>query len=160
MVKVYNRSDGNVVYTLPELNIRRVFNPGETKEIEYSELEALFQTDGGHDLIVGYLLVDDKEWVDKHWDAPIEYFWYPEQVKACVMEDPIDLFEETLDYAPDGVIDLIKMYSWKVPLTDLNKIKLIKDKLGFDVLAAVEFMKSTPAAERRPDPTQRRRREG
>ena len=73
---------GFKVFTLDLGDLLGDDSENKTKEIEYSELEALFQTDGGHDLIVGYLLVDDKEWVDKHWDAPIEYFWYPEGMRV------------------------------------------------------------------------------
>lgn len=59
-MKVINRSDGNVTYALPELNTRRVFTPGASKEIEAKELEALWQTDGGQILIKDYLLVQDR----------------------------------------------------------------------------------------------------
>ena len=37
-IKVTNRSDGNVTYTLEELRVRRVFNINETKEIDEAEL--------------------------------------------------------------------------------------------------------------------------
>lgn len=159
-MKVINRSDGTLVYELPELNVRRVFNVGETKEIPEAELEALFQTDGGHVLIKDYLLVEDRDWVKAHWDAPIEYFWQNEQVKKCLLEDPIDLFEETLDFAPAGVIDLIKTFAWRLPISDLNKIAAIKNKTGFDVLLAIEVMKPTDgAAQAAPNKPQRRRRE-
>lgn len=46
-IKVFNRSTGNVCYELPELNVRRVFNIGESKIIEESELEMVSQQDGG-----------------------------------------------------------------------------------------------------------------
>lgn len=159
-IKVTNRSDGNVTYTLEELRVRRVFNINETKEIDEAELEALYQTDGGQRLIKDYLLVQDKEWVRKHWDAPIEYFWGQLEVKKCLLEDDLELFKETLDYAPAGVLDLIKTLAWRLPITDLNKIGAIRDKTGFDILLAIESMKSpgtnTTAA---PQPTRRRREE-
>lgn len=41
-MKVYNRSDSNVTYSLPELNTRRVFALGESKELEPKEMEALW----------------------------------------------------------------------------------------------------------------------
>lgn len=156
-MKVINRSDGNVAYSLPEMNMRRVFTPWETKDVSAEELEALYATDGGADLIKGYLLIDDEKWVNQHFDAPIEYFWKEEEIKKCILEDPLDLFEETLDYAPDGVIDLIKYYSWTIPLTDLNKIKVLQDKTGFDTLGSIEVMKG-PDGETAPTPHERRRK--
>lgn len=157
-MKVINRSDGNVAYSLPELNVRRVFTPGSYKDIDQKELEALWQTDGGHNLIVHYLLIEDRDWVKAHWDAPIEYFWQAEQITKCLKEDDLELFKETLDYAPAGVMDLIKAISWRMPLTDLNKIAAIKDKTGFDVMQAIEVMKS-PAKKPAAPVKQRRRRE-
>lgn len=158
-MKVYNRSDGNITYKLPELNVRRVFNIGESKDIPKEELEALFQTDGGAQLLKDYLLVEDKEWVMAHWEAPIEYFWKEEEIKKCLMEDPVDLFEETMDYAPRGVLDLIKTMAWRIPVTDLNKVGIIRDKTGFDVLLAIEAMKQPEKPQTAPTPARRRRQE-
>ena len=157
--KVTNRSDGNVTYTLDELRTRRVFNISETKDISEDELEALWQTDGGQVLIKDYLLVHDKEWVKAHWDAPIEYFWDVDDIKKCLKEDDIELFTETLDYAPAGVIDLIKTLSWRMPLTDLNKIGAIRDKTGFDVMLAIEAMSAPTKTANAAPHTARRRRE-
>lgn len=158
-IKVTNRSDGNVVYVLEELRTRRVFNINESKEIEEAELEALWQTDGGQVLIKESLLVHDKEWVKAHWDAPIEYFWTNEDIKKCLLKDDIELFTETLDYAPTGVVDLIKAFAWRLPITDLNKIGAIREKTGFDVMLAIEAMSSTVKKSETTTPTTRRRRE-
>lgn len=157
-MKVINRSDGNVSYSLPEFNIRRVFTPWETKDIPENELEGLYATDGGADLIKNYLLIENKDWVDKHFNAPIEYFWKEPEIKKCLLEEDVDLFSETLDYAPDGVIDLIKYYAWTLPLSDLNKVEVLKDKTGFDTLASIEVMKdSTPRQENKSNERRRRR---
>lgn len=160
-MKVYNRSDSNVTYSLPELQTRRVFALGESKDLDAKELEALWQMDGGMTIIKDYLCVDDKAWIEAHWpDAPIEYFWKTEDVRKCLLEDPIDLFQETLEYAPAGVIDLIKMLAWQIPITDLNKIEAIRQATGFDTLAAIEVMS---ASKQRQEPQKKerlRKREG
>ena len=41
MIKVKNRSASMVVYSLPELNIRREYAPGEIKSVEAEEIEKL-----------------------------------------------------------------------------------------------------------------------
>ena len=41
ILKVKNRSASLAVYSIPEINIRREFAPGETKNITYGELEKL-----------------------------------------------------------------------------------------------------------------------
>lgn len=162
-MKVINRSDGNVVYSLPELNIRRVFVPGESKDLSEQELNALWQIDGGASLLRNELMVQDEEWVNKTMPyAPIEYFWLIKDVDKCILEDSLELFKETLEYAPSGVIDLIKARAWQLPMTDLNKMEALKQKTGFDTLKAIEVMKkpegTAPTAQK---PKERlRKREG
>lgn len=155
---VVNRSDGNVTYSLDELRIRRVFTAGEQKDIPEEELEALFQLDGGAALIKNYLLVKDEKWVMEHWDAPIEYFWEAADVEKCLLKDDLELFSETLDFAPEGVIEILKALSWKLPLTDLNKVEVIREKLGFDVQAAVKVMRAEGPANSEPTRKERLRR--
>ena len=157
-IKLTNRSDGIVTYSLPELNIRRVFNIQESKEVPEKELNALWQTDGGAQLIRHYLKVEDIDWVKKTFEVPVEYFWSIDEIKKCIIEDDLELFAETLDYAPRGVIDLIKQYSWRIPLNDLNKIQIIRDKLGFDVLAAIKIMAPPEDAQKPIEKQERRRR--
>lgn len=139
-IQVTNRSVGTVGYALPEIRIERVFNPGETKACTVKELDTLWGKHGGAQLIMNELMVQDKEWCEKHWDVPIEYFWGADEVKKCLLEDSVELFAESLDFAPSGVLELIKHYAWKLPLADLNKIHIIAEKTGFDVQAAIKIM--------------------
>jgi hypothetical protein len=159
-IKVTNRSVGTVVYAIPELNIRRVFNVNESKDIPLKELNACYNMHGGAELIKHDLMVEDRDWVKNTFDAPVEYFWGYEEIQKCLLEDDTELFSETLDYAPSGVIDIIKLMAWKLPIKDLNKIQVLRDKLGFDVLAAVQIMappgEAAPAA---PKAGRRRREE-
>jgi hypothetical protein len=155
---VINRSDGNVTYNLEELRTRRVFTPGESKDLDSKELDALFQMDGGAELIKHYLLVKDKEWVNNHWDAPEEYFWEFSDIEKCLKEDSLDLFVETLDYSPRGVVEIIKMMAWKLPITDLNKIDAIRMKLGFNVQSATKIMEN-PLGKQTPAPKKERLRQ-
>ena len=39
MFNVKNRSTSTVVYRIPEMNIRREWQPGESKRISYEEIE-------------------------------------------------------------------------------------------------------------------------
>ena len=49
-----------------------------------------------------------------------------------------DEFLDMLDFAPEGVMNLIKTYAVKLPLTDLYKIEALKEKTGFDSAKALE----------------------
>jgi len=50
----------------------------------------------------------------------------------------LDAFLDCLDFAPIGVIDLIKTYAVALPLSDYNKRQALKEKIGFDVDAALQ----------------------
>lgn len=140
-MKVINRSDSTVTYELPELSVRRTFSPGEEKDITGKELETLYQQTGGYPLIKDFLLVGDRDWVLRHYpDAPIEYFWNFDDIRKCILEDSPELFSETLDYAPEGVVDVIKRLAWQLPMTDLNKVEALREKTGFDAQAATQLM--------------------
>lgn len=60
-IKVLNRDNGSVVYSIPEMNgLRRVFQSGETKEITYEELEKLSYIPGGLRLLEDSLVIENK----------------------------------------------------------------------------------------------------
>ena len=63
LIKVLNRDNGSVVYSIPEMNgLRRVFQAGETKEITFEELEKLSYIPGGMELLEDSLVIlDNKE---------------------------------------------------------------------------------------------------
>jgi len=158
-MQVTNRSDGIVTYSIPELNVHRTFARNETKDITVKELNQLYQINGGAEILRHFLLVHDREWVNKTWDPPLEYFWGEKEIIKCLQEDSIELFAETLDYAPIGVIDLIKEYSWRLPLTDLNKAEVLLKKTGFDAIAAIEVMKTDDTKQQAPTKGARLRKE-
>lgn len=55
-----------------------------------------------------------------------------------IMENgSLDEFLDMLDFAPIGVMDLIKKFSVSLPLNDIEKRRALKNKTGFDVNAAL-----------------------
>ena len=48
--------------------------------------------------------------------------------------------KDCLDFAPPGVIDLIKKFSVSLPLTDFQKVNALKAKTGFDAAAALKHV--------------------
>ena len=66
LIKVLNRDNGSVVYSLPELNgLRRVFQAGETKEITFEEIEKLSYIPGGKALLTDSLVIlNNQEAID------------------------------------------------------------------------------------------------
>ena len=121
-MKVRNRCTGTVVYSVPDLNIRRDFAPGEIKEIPKNELEALLQKPGGKAILMKYLQVSKEDIENLDVIQPEqEYFYTDEDVKKIMKYGSQDEFLDMLDFAPTGVIDMIKYYAVKLPLTAQSK---------------------------------------
>lgn len=131
---VKNRSSSVVVYRIPESNLRREFAPGETKKIPFGELEKLTYQQGGREMLEQFLqIVDEAVTQDLNVHREVEYDMSENQIKDLLLTGSIDAFLDALDFAPMGVIDLIKSLSVSLPLTDFNKRKVLKEKTGFDV---------------------------
>ncbi len=148
MYFVKNRSASTVVYRIPETNLRREFAPGETKKIPFGELEQLTYQQGGREMLEQFLqIVDEAVTSDLNVHREVEYDMSEAQVRDLLLRGSLDAFLDALDFAPIGVIDLIKSMSVSLPLTDLNKRKALKDKTGFDVDKALVHIEEEKAEE-------------
>lgn len=139
MFNVKNRSTSVVVYRIPESNLRREWAPGEIKRIPFGELEKLTYQPGGRELIANFLQIMENEVTDDlNVHREPEYNMSEEQVRDLILNGSIDAFLDALDFAPLGVIDLIKTMSVQLPITDMAKREALKAKTGFDVDKAIE----------------------
>lgn len=142
MSKIYNvknRSAGTVVYRIPEDGIRRTFQPGQVQKINFEELEKLTFQPGGTEILTHFLQLLDYEVIENlNIHTEPEYNMSEQDVINLLKEGSLDAFLDCLDFAPVGVIDLVKTYAVKLPLTDYDKRKALKTKTGFDVDAAVK----------------------
>lgn len=138
LVKVINRSNGSVGYSLPELHQTRYFNLREEKEIPYLELKSLYASEGGRNLIKEKLVVKSEEAIKAlGFEIEPEYLYTEDDVKRVMTAGSYDAFLDMLDFAPDGVIDLVKQLAIDMPLNDVMKRRAIFDKIGFDVDGAI-----------------------
>lgn len=135
---VKNRSGSIVTYTIPEDNVRRRFTPGETKRISYEELLHLSYQPGGRELMAAFLQIDSIQ-VPQSLGIKTqpEYYMSEQQVVDLLKHGNLDAFLDCLDFAPEGVLELVKKFSVELPLTDYDKRQALKAKTGFDVDAAI-----------------------
>ena len=70
------------------------------------------------------------------------------QIRDLLLTGSLDAFLDALDFAPIGVIDLIKTMAVGLPLTDLNKRRALKEKTGFDVDSALRHVEEEKIAEK------------
>lgn len=132
-VIVKNRSNSTVVYSIPEMNLRREYAPGEAKRVNKEEIEALSYRSGGMNLISRFLQIDEEMLKDISVSVEPEYWLDDEGVKNLLLKGSLDEFLDCLDFAPSGVIDLIKKYAIVLPLNDVAKREALLKKTGFDV---------------------------
>lgn len=140
MCKVTNRSAGRVIYNIPEDHIRREFYNKETKEIALSELEKLAQQPGGRKLIYNYLSIQDADAIGHLVNRPIEpeYWLTEDKIPDWMNTCSLDEFKDALDFAPEGIKDLLKKYAVSLPLNDFAKRQALFEQLGFNVTKAIE----------------------
>lgn len=138
---VKNRSSSTVVYRIPETNLRREFAPGETKRIKFGELEKLTYQAGGRAMLEQFLqIIDEAATSNLNVKREVEYDMSEAQVRDLLLTGSLDAFLDALDFAPIGVIDLIKVLAVQLPLTDLNKRRALAEKTGFDVDKALQHI--------------------
>ena len=143
MAKMYyynvkNRSAGIVLYKIPEEGITRRFAPGEVKRISYEELLKLSYQPGGREMMANFLQIQS-EGVPKSLGIKTEpeYYMSEKDIVNLLKNGTTDQFLDCLDFAPEGVIELIKKFAVELPLDDYQKRQALKAKTGFDVDAAV-----------------------
>lgn len=138
-IKVKNRSTGTVGYTIPDLgNYNRKFMANETKEIPFEEIQKLSYIPGGDYLLQHYLIIENLEARDEILgNVELEYNYDENDVKKLLVNGSYDELLDCLDFAPFGVIEMVKKIAVDIELNDLRKRKAIQDKTGFNVSNAI-----------------------
>ena len=145
LVKVRNRDSGAVLYSIPEMNgLLRTFQPKEVKEVPFEELKKLSYLPGGMALLKDSLVIQNDEAVAALLgEVEPEYNYTPEDIKKLLQEGTLDELLDCLDFAPEGVTDLVKVIAVELPLNDVAKRDAILEKLHFNVTNAIEIKKET-----------------
>lgn len=148
-VQVRNRSNRIVIYHVDDMHVRREFAPGETKMIPVEELLALSQKQGGAYIIRNSLFISDAPTVEEMpMKVEPEYYLDDKGVIDLLKNGTVDALLDCLDFAPIGVLDLVKKYAVDLPITDTRKIKAIKDSertSHFDVAKAIQHKEEVAA---------------
>lgn len=147
-VSVKNRSSSMVVYSVPEMGIRREFAPNEVKTVTMDELNALSYLPGGMNLIRKHLFIQDEAALEEmSVKVEPEYYLDEKGVIELLEKGSMDAFLDCLDFAPEGVLDLIKKHAVALPVNDTRKRDAIKEKMGFDVTMAIKHLEEARKAE-------------
>lgn len=147
LIKIRNRDNAAVFYDIPELNgLHRVFQPGEIKEVTLDELLKLSYTPGGMSLLKNNFVLGDKNAVQTILGKVEPEYNYTEiDVKNLLEKGSLDELLDCLDFAPEGVIELVKSMAVDLPLNDVAKREAILNKTGFNVTNAIDIKKAVEA---------------
>ena len=140
IIKVTNRDSGSVGYTVAEMGIHRKFQKGEVKEIRMEELRKLSYLPGGQAIINDCLIIHNEEALKElNPDYEPEYFYTEADIKNLLLTGTQAEFLDCLDFAPEGVIELIKQLAVELEIFDINKRDAIFKKTGFNVTRAIQI---------------------
>ena len=160
IIKICNRDDAAVFYDIPEMNgLHRVFQPNEVKEVTLGELIKLSYEPGGMDLLRNNFILNNKEAINMILgEVEPEYNYTPVDIKNLLLNGSLDELLDCLDFAPEGVIEIVKDLAVELPLNDVAKREAILNKTGFNVTNAIEIKKEVQADIEKPAaaPTKRR----
>jgi len=136
IIPVRNLTNFKVTYTLPN-GVRREFPPKGVLKITAEELRSLNYDLGGSNLLIQYLNVGNKSLAAEFgvstdsWDN--EYNWTDKDIQKCLLEDDIEVLEDALDFAPQGVCDAIIGMAVELEIPDVRKREVIFNKTGNDI---------------------------
>lgn len=137
---VENRGDAICCYRIPDSNLIRDFAAFERKEIPMAELRAAVQKRGTRRVIKDNLIIHSKEAVEELLpEVEPEYFYTVKDVDFLLTRGTLDQLCDALDFAPEGVITLIKEQAVNTELNDMSKRQAILDQTGFDVTKAINI---------------------
>ena len=160
IIKICNRDNAAVFYDIPEMNgLHRVFQPNEVKEVTLEELIKLSYEPGGMSLLRNNFVLNNKEAIKIILgQVEPEYNYTPTDVKNLLLNGSLDELLDCLDFAPEGVIELVKNLAVELPLNDVAKREAILEKTNFNVTNAIQIKKDTEADMPQPAaaPTKRR----
>ena len=125
-----NRSASILVYTVD--NIRREFQPGESKKVPFAELEKLSYKRGGARILQDYLMIKEDEAIQElgiHVEP--EYKMSKEDVIELINNGSQDAWLDCLDFAPEGVLDMVKQLSVSIPLLAIISIGIQPSNISF-----------------------------
>lgn len=161
LIKVTNRTVGTVGYSVEDLGIHRTFQEKETKEITFEELEKLSYVPGGERILRNCLVINDEEAIAEllpditKEDYP-EYFYTEKEIDYLLKVGSLEQLLDCLDYAPNGVIEILKNRAVDLPLNDVAKRDIILEKIGFNVTNAISLRQAVGADAAAETPNKRR----
>lgn len=141
MIEVINTSSGSAGY-VPEMSTvsKKWERQGATKKVKLGELRDVIGTTGGYVLFSeNILLIRDPEAREELGLPELdEYVLTDKEIKELLLNKSIDELEEVVQNCTDDMLDTITTTAINEEVSDLNRIKVIEDYTGVDVIEAIK----------------------
>lgn len=160
-VKVVNRTGGSLAYKIDTLRVTRHWpRPEDYLNISISELSELKTVPGGNYILKECLIIEDKEALNVLFpdiELEPEYNYGLKEVEALLYEADLAQLLDALDFAPKGVLELIKTKAAERLPNETAKIEAINKKFKIDLNKVNELHQEKEIKEQAPKQTRRRR---
>lgn len=142
-VLVVNRAACSVSYNIPELRVERSFRPlgqtGDRMMISREELKSLSYLHGGKILLDKYLMIEEADLQEELGiTVEPEYTYTLEEIRELLTTGTEAQLEDCLNFAPAGVLDLLKREAIAMRLDSHKKRNLISEKMGINLEAMIK----------------------
>jgi hypothetical protein len=113
------------------------------------ELRKLSYISGGKLLLQDYLIVQNQDALRELLsdDVEPEYYYGEEEIKKLLLTGSNDQLLDCLEFAPEGVIGLVKDLAVSLKINDISKRNIILEKTGFNVTNAITINEETVEGE-------------
>ncbi len=162
-VKVRNLTSHYVIYRDDDKHLRVQFQPNQVREIDAGGLRKFFYRYGGQVILQNYLSVENDE-LRKEFDIDpeqVEYDWDAAKIKSVLLEEPIEVLEDAMEFGPDGIKEELATQAVNLSLPDNNKRKVISSALGINITEKINLKEeagiSSPSTDDADKPKRRRR---
>lgn len=160
-VKVINRTGGSLAYKIDTLRVTRYWSrPGDYLNISIAELSELRTVRGGNTILRDCVVIEDEEALSVLFpdeDLQPEYKYGIKEVEFLLYEGGTAQLLDALDFAPTGVLDLIKLKSIRKLPNETAKIEAINKKFNIDINKVHELNEEKLIPKEEIKPEQRRR---
>jgi hypothetical protein len=152
VVEVFNNSTGSVSYYSELARTTRKWDKPDTKKkIALEELRELVSTSGGYELLENFLLIKDMD-VREDLGLPIEKeFMLDDKDIKALLKKPLTAIEDTLENTSDSIKDKIAQIAIETKLNDLEKLDVIKEYTGVNVLSAIQEKREDEKEQKKDD---------
>ena len=86
-----------------------------------------------------------------------EYNWDAAKVDQVLLSEPVEVLQDAMDFAPEGILQLIKDRAIALRLDSMDKRKVISDAMKIDLNGMIELAIKAESTETKEAPKKTRR---